>query len=90
LMVGGSAAPRIETDEPGGAGPPGSGNWGTPCVLMHLANVTAPWPGPEPVCADATGPAPEPHAASASMAAQAAGAASNLKERMSAVLRTAG
>ena len=26
LMVGGSAAPRIETDDPAGGGPPGSGN----------------------------------------------------------------
>jgi hypothetical protein len=64
FIVGGSFAPRIEIDDPGGAGPPGSGNWGTPWARMHLANFTVPGPGPEPVCADATGP-PDPQAATA-------------------------
>jgi hypothetical protein len=64
FVLGGSLAPSIEIDDPAEAGPPGSGNWGTPWARMHLANWTVPLPGPEPVCADATGP-PDPQAANA-------------------------
>jgi hypothetical protein len=70
FIVAGSLAPRIEIDEPAGAGLPGSGNWGTPWARMHLANVTVPGPGPEPVWADATGP-PDPQAATATARASA-------------------
>ena len=45
----GSSEPRMEIDVPAGGVPPGSGNSGTPCPRMHLANATAPGPGPEPV-----------------------------------------
>jgi len=36
---------------------------------MHLATVTVPGPGPEPVWADALGPAPDPQAVRANAAA---------------------
>jgi hypothetical protein len=88
LMVGGSEAPRMEIEDPAGAGPPGSGNWGTPWPRMHVANVTAPGPGPEPVWADALGPPPPPHAASASAAAPAAGASADLQRRMAPLYGT--
>jgi hypothetical protein len=56
---------------------------------MHLANVTVPGPGPDPVWADAIGPPLDPHAARANVAAPTAGANSNLTPCTRVVVRSA-
>ncbi len=78
-IVDGRTIPKTVLAGPDGATPPGSGNLGTPCERMHLANASCPELLEFPLAAERLGLLPDPHAAIATAQVTAASVISTLK-----------